>query len=308
MKTERFLSLAAIFAMVLAFFACSSDSPSDSGGGQQQPSSDSGQQDTQVFCKTSSTCSQISLSACMELVNAGAAQIVSNCNAEPPPPSSSSVAPPPPSSSSVAPPPSSSSVVKSSSSKGISGYCDYGPLVTQANGEVTGGCFPMATADDEANCALWGKVVSSCPSSSSITPSSSSATKPSKIIIELTSYSEEAVLDAGGYGDPKITVNVKSYVGDAVAKNVTTKILLDKEDITSWSGSVKDTVEVYPTADKIVIQPIILDKDVLSDDDVSPPAKQISASQIYVGNSFPSNVNLFEGTKTSCRLTMTFIK
>jgi len=46
-------------------------------------------------------------------------------------------------------------------------YCDYGPLVTQSNGEVTGGCFPMGTADDEANCTLWGNVVSSCPSSSS---------------------------------------------------------------------------------------------------------------------------------------------
>jgi len=123
MKTERFLSLAAIFAIALAFFACSGDSPTEpqgQGGGSSSSSSGGTQQ---VFCKlTAGTCSQMSISTCMELVNAGAAQIVSNCNTEPPPPpssssiepppppSSSSIAPPPPpSSSSVAPPPSSSS-------------------------------------------------------------------------------------------------------------------------------------------------------------------------------------------------------
>jgi uncharacterized protein (TIGR02145 family) len=39
------------------------------------------------------------------------------------------------------------------------GYCDYGPI--QANGD--GGCFPMGTADDLANCQQWGKVVTACP-------------------------------------------------------------------------------------------------------------------------------------------------
>ena len=113
METKRFLSLAAIFAIALAFFACSS-SDSPSGGGQQggEPSSDSSGGSQMVFCKlTAGTCSQMSRSTCMELVKAGEAEIVSNCNAEPPPPpSSSSIAPPPPpSSSSVPPPPSSSS-------------------------------------------------------------------------------------------------------------------------------------------------------------------------------------------------------
>jgi hypothetical protein len=72
------------------------------------------------------------------------------------PPSSSSVR----SSGSV----SSSSNVVSSSSKvpQVFGYCDYGPFITQPDGEVTGGCYPMATEDDAANCALWGNVVNSC--------------------------------------------------------------------------------------------------------------------------------------------------
>jgi hypothetical protein len=77
----------------------------------------------------------------MELVNAGSAQIVANCT-EPGNTSSSSIV--------------------------IFGYCDYGPI--QANGD--GGCFPMTTDDDAANCTKYGQVVSSCP----VTPSSSSTT------------------------------------------------------------------------------------------------------------------------------------
>jgi len=109
MKTKRFLSLAAIFAVVFAFFACSSDDPSPP---PSEPSSDSSGGNQMVFCKlTAGACSEMSLSTCMELVNAGAAQIVSNCEPEPPPPppSSSSVPPPPPSSSSTTPLPSSTS-------------------------------------------------------------------------------------------------------------------------------------------------------------------------------------------------------
>jgi len=100
MKTKSFLSLAAIFAIVFAFFACSSESPS--GGGQQggEPSSNSSGGSEMVSCKLNSgTCSQMTRSACMEWVNAGEAQIVSSCNAEPPPTPSSSSSTPPSSSS-----------------------------------------------------------------------------------------------------------------------------------------------------------------------------------------------------------------
>jgi hypothetical protein len=125
------------------------------------------------------------------------------------------------------------------------------------------------------------------------------------MIIELTSYSELAILDAGGYGDSKITVNVKSYIGDAVVRNVTTKVLLDRDDITTWTGSVKDTVQIYSTADRIVIQPIIVDKDVLSDDDVSPPSRYIEANQISVGAVFANQT--FSGSETSCKLNIFYI-
>ncbi|MDR2594034.1 MAG: hypothetical protein LBC87_04610 [Fibromonadaceae bacterium] len=73
MKTNRFLSLVAIFAVSFAFFACSNDDSS------LEPSSDSSQK---VYCQlTSGACSQMSLSACMELVSAGQAIIAQNCSA-----------------------------------------------------------------------------------------------------------------------------------------------------------------------------------------------------------------------------------
>jgi len=196
-------------------------------------------------------------------------------------------------------------------------YCDYGPVT-----QYGGGCFKIA---NENECDLeWGKVVSSCPSNSTsssssnntpsspsnnTTPSSSSAEKPSKMTIELVYYREFGLLDPGlisSNGDPKITVNVKSYIGDAVVKNVTTGVLLDKEDIADWTGSVKSTVEIYPTADKIVIQPIILDKDVTSNDNVSPDAKSISKDQIFAGRVFSNQI--FSNTKVSCTLNISLIK
>lgn len=95
MKTNQFLSLSAIFAIALTFFACSNEpdhpSNSDLGGNNQT-----------VYCKlTSGTCSQMSLSTCMELVNAGEAQIVTDCSTKSP--SSSSTPPTPSSSSALAP-------------------------------------------------------------------------------------------------------------------------------------------------------------------------------------------------------------
>jgi len=80
MKTTRFLSLVAIFAVSFTFFACSTD---DSSSG----SSDSSQK---VYCKlTSGTCSQMSLTTCLELVNAGQALVVPDCSTDPVPSSSS---------------------------------------------------------------------------------------------------------------------------------------------------------------------------------------------------------------------------
>jgi len=88
MKKAKMLSLTAGLVLAMVFtLSCSSD---DGGGNEPTPSSNSSGGET-VFCKQNSgACSQLSLSACMELVNTGVAQIVSSCDEPPPPPSSSS--------------------------------------------------------------------------------------------------------------------------------------------------------------------------------------------------------------------------
>jgi len=71
MKTNRFISLSAIFAIVLTFFACSSEEP------EGIDSSDN----RKVSCQLATgSCLQMQLSACMDLVNAGEAQVVQNCS------------------------------------------------------------------------------------------------------------------------------------------------------------------------------------------------------------------------------------
>jgi len=273
MIINRFL-LAISFSLALAFiFSCSSDNE-EPNIPQSTPSSDSSAEQ-RVFCKQNSgACLDMSISACMELVNAGVAQIVSNCDA--PPPSSSSV---PSSSSQVQPPPPSSS-----SRVTISGYCDYGPIT-----EYGGGCFPMATEDDLVNCAAWGTVVNSCPvrpSSSSVTqPSSSSAALPPNALeITLTAYKELSPLDAIGYGDPRISFRVRDYAEKSLQGDVTTKILLSRDDITEWAGTVRDTVTIRTFADSIIVNPIVIDDDSpFNDENVSPPGVYILKSNIRDG-------------------------
>jgi hypothetical protein len=199
MKTNQFISLSAIFAIALTFFACSSDSGDPPSGGV--PSSNSGGANQMVSCKlTAGNCSQMSLSTCMELVNAGEAQIVPNCTTNPP---------------------SSSSIPR--------------------------------------------------PSSSSITPpSSSSALAPNALEITLTKYEELGSLDPTGYGDPRISFQVLAYRQGTRLNNVTTGLLLNQDDIRIWTGSSKATVTISDLSDSVVVYPIVLDADVMSDDDVSP--------------------------------------
>jgi uncharacterized protein (TIGR02145 family) len=87
----------------------------------------------------------------------------------------------------------------SSSAPEILGYCDYGPI--QANGD--GGCFPMTTDDDAANCSKWGKVVSSCDnksSSSLLVQNSSSSTQSSSSLAQSSSSVTSRVCKSNDLG------------------------------------------------------------------------------------------------------------
>jgi hypothetical protein len=161
MKANRFL-LAASVALAMAFiFSCSSEDEGGGGDNNNQGGT------TYSYCIYSDAriCSSGTFTECQ---NGG---ILSNdCpfsgnQGNEIPSSSSAVVVVPPSSSSVAvvvPSSSSINAVPSSSSRVVQ-YCDYGPFTLQEDGELTGGCYPMGTSDDADNCALWGRVVASCP-------------------------------------------------------------------------------------------------------------------------------------------------
>lgn len=110
------------------------------------------------------------------------------------------------------------------------------------------------------------------PSSSSSTPSpsSSSASPPNALEITLTKYKELASLDPIGYGDPRISFRVRAYRQRTNLNDETTGLLLNKEDINEWTGSVKATVTVSDLADSVLVEPIVKDADATFDDDVSP--------------------------------------
>jgi hypothetical protein len=155
MKINRFFLIAS-FLLAMAFtFSCTSDDGSVEGDNHNQ-----GGAVPYSYCIYSDAriCSSGPFTECQ---NGG--MLSNDCpfSATPTPsPSSSSRPQAVPSSSSLAPPSSSSLALSSSS---LRQYCDYGPFTIQEDGELTGGCYPMGTADDAANCALWGRVVTSCP-------------------------------------------------------------------------------------------------------------------------------------------------
>jgi len=191
------------------------------------------------------------------------------------------------------PPPSSSSTPYVPPS-----YCDYGPIT-----EYGGGCFEIT---EEYPCnAEWGQVVSVCPplissssrpsssssapppSSSSIPPPSSSSAPPppssSSVVlppnaleVTLTAYKELSTLDPTGYGDPRISFRIRAYSEGVLLNDATTKLLLNRDDIYEWNGTAKDTVTIHTLADSTVVNPIVKDADVSSDDDYSPPGAYVT--------------------------------
>jgi len=220
MKTNQFFLLLAIFAIALTFFACSSDS---------------GNSNQMVYCKlTAGNCSQMSLSTCMELVNAGAAQIVPNCLTEP----SSSSIPPRLSSSSIPP------------------------------------------------------------------PSSSSASPPNALEITLTKYEELGSLDPVGYGDPRVSFRVRAYRQGTNLNNNTTGLLLNREDIRLWTGSVNATVTISDLADSVLVNPIVKDADVASDDDVSPNGYYVKN---FINGTTVNNIES-KNSKVSVTFSLRFIR
>ena len=129
--------------------------------------------------------------------------------------------------------------------------------------------FSCSSDNEEPN--VPQSTTSTTSSSSVLQPSSSSlALPPNALEITLTAYKELSTLDVGGYGDPRISFRVRDYAEKSLQGDVTTKLLLNRDDIYEWTGTARDTVTIRTFADSVFVNPIVKDADLASDDDYSP--------------------------------------
>jgi hypothetical protein len=79
-------------------------------------------------------------------------------------------------------------------------------------------------------------------------------------------------------GDPEVSFTVYCYSDGTQLKTLSTGLLLDKEDVTSWSGTSSKTLTIPVNTDEIKVCPKVVDDDPSSDDEktVSGGCKTVS--------------------------------
>jgi uncharacterized repeat protein (TIGR02543 family) len=105
------------------------------------------------------------------------------------------------------------------------------------------------------------------------------------VIITLTNW-ETTATDAGGL-DPRIHFVVSAIQnGNRVSLN-TTGYLLDRQDITNrWTGNVSSSpISFAMQADELQITAVVVEKDLLANDDISPGYSTIFTLPVYSGSS-----------------------
>ena len=118
-------------------------------------------------------------------------------------------------------------------------------------------------------------------SSSSSAPAKTYYLKTSKTMkLSLTYYKQVSsswdIFDNAG--DPEVSFTVYCYSDGTQLKSLSTGLLLDKEDVTSWSGTSSKTLTIPVNTDEIKVCPKVVDDDPSSDDEktVSGGCKTVS--------------------------------
>jgi hypothetical protein len=118
-------------------------------------------------------------------------------------------------------------------------------------------------------------------SSSSSAPAKTYYLKTSKTMkFSLTYYKQVSsswdIFDNAG--DPEVSFTVYCYSDGTQLKSLSTGLLLDKEDVTSWSGTSSKTLTIPVNTDEIKVCPKVVDDDPSSDDEktVSGGCKTVS--------------------------------
>lgn len=106
-------------------------------------------------------------------------------------------------------------------------------------------------------------------SSSSSAPTQTYYLKTSKTMkFSLTYYKQVSsnwdVLDNAG--DPEVSFTVYAYSDGELLKSLSTGLLLDKTDVTSWSGTSSKTLTIPANTDEIKVCPSVVDEDPLESD------------------------------------------
>lgn len=150
-------------------------------------------------------------------------------------------------------------------------------------------CYKSSSSTSEANACYYGTSTHSdywcctnygyqCNSYSSSSYyyyySSSSAPKSyletsKSIKLTLTYFYTSGNWDDLGAGDPEISFTIYAITSDGFEEEISTGLLLDKDNTKSWSGtsSVTKTIPVLTTTIKVC--PEVIDEDISYDDDYS---------------------------------------
>lgn len=136
-----------------------------------------------------------------------------------------------------------------------------------------GNCITSLNTSEQCY-AAGGQVIQFCPgyddpSNGSGTPSTTAQTA-NAVILTLTSWQTKDT-DAGGL-DPHIYFRVIAYRDKKIVSDNKSGVLLDAQDIAAtWSGSKRSSaVPFVPQADSLIIRAVVLEKDLLANDDISP--------------------------------------
>ena len=161
-------------------------------------------------------------------------------------------------------------------------YSDYGYYNCEY---CTNSCY-----DNYGNYVCGISSSSSYYYSSSYYSSSSSlskyTTKAMTMIFTLTYYKQITVNWDGldDPGDPEISFTLKTYTDGTLMQTLSTGLLLNKSDVTSWSGTSSKTLSIAAGIDQILVTPKVVDEDVLSDDNYSSGYSYYAYNVGYLDN------------------------
>ncbi|SOE75672.1 hypothetical protein SAMN05720781_1734 [Fibrobacter sp. UWT3] len=118
-------------------------------------------------------------------------------------------------------------------------------------------------------------------SSSSSAPAKTYYLKTSKTMKFSLTYYKQVSSDWDIFdnaGDPEVSFTVYCYSEGSLLKSLSTGLLLDKEDVTSWIGTSSKTLTIPVNTDEIKVCPKVVDDDPSSDDEktVSGGCKTVS--------------------------------